>query len=65
MPLLCVHLEEPDGGKGKEDVLFPAQRERGDTPTASSADALVSPSGEGLVVMLGDEKASVSPAREG
>jgi hypothetical protein len=57
MPLLCVHLEEPDGGKGKEDVLFPAQRERGDTPTASS--------GEGLVVMLGDEKASVSPAREG
>ena len=36
----------------------------GDTPTAPAADALVSPSGEGWVVVLGDEWASVSPARE-
>ncbi len=34
-----------------------------DTPAASAADALVSPSAEGLVVMLGGECASVSPAR--
>jgi hypothetical protein len=32
-----------------------ARRERGDTPAASSADALVSPSAEGLVVVLEDE----------
>ena len=38
---------------------------RGDTPAASAADVLVSPSAEGLVVMLGGECASVSPAREG
>ena len=41
-----------------------ARRERGDTPAASAADALVSPSAEGLVVVFEDEWASVSPARE-
>ena len=38
--------------------------ERGDTPAASEAVALVSPSEEGLVVVLAVESASVSPARE-
>jgi hypothetical protein len=37
--------------------------ERGDTPAASEAVALVSPSEEGLVVVLAVESASVSPAR--
>jgi hypothetical protein len=32
-----------------------ARRERGDTPAASAADTLVSPSAEGLVVVLEDE----------
>jgi hypothetical protein len=42
-----------------------ARRERGDTPAASSADALVSPSAEGLVIVFEGDQASVSPAREG
>jgi hypothetical protein len=62
----------PSHGRGSVSIAAPVWQARrrvsavvhGDTPAASGTDALVSPSEEGAVVVVGGEMASVSPSKK-